>query len=107
MFCRRKVKTGVPVGKGLLLKRGIRGGGWRKGQILKKTDEKNNEFVTCRGVFESKKNKINIRGFLNTFFKNAHFSPICKADYLLTIDFKGCFFSMVANAILGQSSFPK
>ena len=55
----------------------------------KKTDGKKHEFVTCRGVFEPKKNKINIQGFHNKFFKNAHFSPICKADYLSTVDFKG------------------
>ena len=55
MFCHRKVKTGVPVGKGLLLKRGFRGGGWRKGQVLKKTNGKKHEFVTCRGVFEHQK----------------------------------------------------
>ena len=55
---------------------------WEEGEVLKKMSGRKRENVTCRGVFESKKNKINIRGFLNKFSKNAHFSPICKADYL-------------------------
>ena len=35
----------------------------------KKTDEKNNEFVTCRGVFESKKTKSIFGVFLILFLK--------------------------------------
>ena len=76
MFCHRKVKTGVPVGKGLLLKRGFRGGGWRKGQVLKKTDGKKHEFVTCRGVFEPKKTKSIFGVFLINVFKMLIFTDM-------------------------------
>ena len=58
------------------------------------------------GVFlRSKKNKINIRRFLNKFSKNAHFSLICKADYLWTFDSKVSFFLILATSILGQNAF--
>jgi len=68
------------VGKGLLLKRGFRGGGWRKGQVLKKTDGKKHEFVTCRGVFEQQKRK-SIFGvfklhFLKTLIFHRYVRPI-------------------------------
>ena len=50
------------MGKGLLLKRGIRGGGWRKGQILKKTDEKTMNLLHV-GVFLSQKKQNQYSGF--------------------------------------------
>ena len=54
------------------------------GVFLKKNVKKKGENVTCGGVFEERKKKKNIRGFLNEFSKNAQISPIGKADYLLT-----------------------
>ena len=64
IFCHRKFKTGVPVGKGLLLKRGFRGGGGVEERAgFEKTDEKKHEFVTCRGVFELKKKQNQYSGF--------------------------------------------
>ena len=58
------------------------------GVFLTKNVVKKDENVTCGGVFEEGK-KNNIRGFLNEFSRNAQISPICKADYLSTVDFKG------------------
>ena len=50
--------------------------------------------------------KKDIRGFLNKLFKNVQISPIHKADYFSTFDFKVCvFFLMFLSWNLGQVVF--
>ena len=78
------------------------------------------DFATCEsyGVFLTKKvkkkvkmlhaglflkrEKNNIRGFLNEFSKNAQISPIGKADYLLTSSFKVCLLEIFLMLNVGQ-----